>query len=140
MEWISIEDRFPPQGVYVLIAKFDHREKVKMYFIDIAENIGQYWYEGKDGEEITQGGKYGRVTHWMPLPNPPEPKKESGLFHHCIKDDSQCFGIEGKLIFDKKCEYPIVVSCCPLCNYNSHNMEWISIKNRFPQLPEIKDE
>lgn len=73
-EWIKIEDKLPPQAVYVLVAHFDNREKVKMFFICIAERIGEYWYEGKDGQEITSGGKYGYVTHWMQLPD--LPKKE----------------------------------------------------------------
>jgi len=72
MEWISVKDRLPPQNVYVLCAHFDHREKVKMFFIEIAERIGEFWYEGKGGDEITQGGKYGYVTHWMPLPDAPK--------------------------------------------------------------------
>lgn len=72
MEWIKIEDRLPPQNVFVLIAKFDYRPKSQMYFIGIAERIGEYWYEGKDGDEITEGGKYGKVTHWMALPDKPK--------------------------------------------------------------------
>jgi len=72
MEWVSIEDRLPAQAVYVVIAHFDHRHKVGMYFVSIAERIGTHWYEGKDGTEVTENGKYGKVTHWMPLPDPPE--------------------------------------------------------------------
>jgi hypothetical protein len=43
-----------------------------MYCIQIAERIGEYWYEGKDGDEITQSGKYGKVTHWMAIPDKPK--------------------------------------------------------------------
>ena len=72
MNWIKIEERLPPQNVFVLIAHFDHRPKVQMYFISIAERIGEYWYEGKNGDEVTHGGKYGKVTHWMSLPDKPK--------------------------------------------------------------------
>lgn len=71
MEWISIEDRLPPQAAYVLVAKFDHRPKMHMYSVSVAERIRNQWYEGKDGEEITSNGKYGRITHWMPIPDAP---------------------------------------------------------------------
>jgi Protein of unknown function (DUF551) len=71
-KWISIEDRLPPQNVYVIVAKFDPRPKVEMHFILTAERMGDDWYDGKDGQKITGKGKYGRVTHWMPLPDKPE--------------------------------------------------------------------
>lgn len=71
-KWISIEDDLPPQNVYVIVAKFDPRPKVEMRFILTAERIGDDWYDGRDGEEITRKGKYGRVTHWMPLPDKPD--------------------------------------------------------------------
>jgi hypothetical protein len=72
MEWISVEERLPPQNVYVIDAKFDYRPKVKMHFVLTAERMGNFWYDGKDGEEITRNGKYGTVTHWMALPDAPK--------------------------------------------------------------------
>lgn len=72
MEWISIEERLPSQNVYVIVAKFDHRPKVRMYFVDIAERIRDQWFDGKDGKEITGNWKYGKITHWMPIPDPPK--------------------------------------------------------------------
>lgn len=72
MEWISVDERLPPQTVYVLVAKFDCRPKVQMYFVTIASMIGKCWYDDRDEYEITQNGKYGQVTHWMPLPEPPK--------------------------------------------------------------------
>lgn len=70
-EWIPIEERLPPQAAYVIVARFDSRARVKMHFVLIAERIGDQWFDGDDGREITSKGKYGRVTHWMPLPDPP---------------------------------------------------------------------
>lgn len=69
MEWIKIEDRKPPNDFYVLIAKFDHRPKVRMHFISIASRFGDQWIDDHDGEVIDT--KYGYVTHWMPLPDLP---------------------------------------------------------------------
>jgi hypothetical protein len=73
MKWIKIEDQKPPTGENVLVVKqfldapFDehgyHPDKsfwttpvigVDMFFSD------SHWFEG------------GKVTHWMPLPKPPE--------------------------------------------------------------------
>lgn len=54
MEWISVDEKLPPQNVYVIVAQFDYRPKVKMHFVLVAERIGKFWYDGKDGEEITK--------------------------------------------------------------------------------------
>jgi len=70
MEWIPIESRKPPQDVCVLVVIYDGREKVKMSHVEIASRIGDAWIEPKDGEVINP--KYGYVTHWTPLPEPPD--------------------------------------------------------------------
>jgi hypothetical protein len=68
-EWINCEERLPPNSVYVLIARFDTRPKVKMYFIQISCRYNKQWQDDRDGEIIDP--KYGTVTHWMPLPDAP---------------------------------------------------------------------
>lgn len=68
-EWISIEERKPPNDVYVLIARFDGRENVKMYFIQIAARMNDEWIDDYDHTIIKT--KTGIVTHWMPLPEVP---------------------------------------------------------------------
>lgn len=69
-EWISVDDQLPPNGVYVLIAKFDHRPNIQMYFLKIAARYDQLWVDDKDGESINQ--KFCVITHWMFLPNFPK--------------------------------------------------------------------
>ena len=69
-EWIKIEDRKPPQDCYVLVARFDGRPNVNMFFLQIASRIGDSWIDDHDGELIPP--KYGAVTHWMPLPETPK--------------------------------------------------------------------
>lgn len=69
-EWIKVEDKLPPQNTFVLIAKFDYRPKVEMYFIEIAYRLGKSWF--REEAEITSNGKYGKITHWMPLPDAPK--------------------------------------------------------------------
>lgn len=69
MEWISVEERLPPQDCAVLVAKYDGRSKVSMYFIEIASRMGSSWYDDNNGDPLDP--KYGVVTHWMPLPDKP---------------------------------------------------------------------
>lgn len=70
MEWIKVEDKLPPNGTYVLVANYDNRPKVQMYFIMIAERINEGWYDGNNGDSIRSRGEV--VTHWMPLPDKPK--------------------------------------------------------------------
>lgn len=72
MKWISVEDKLPPNNSYVIVAKWDGRPKVEMYFIEIAERLNDQWFDDHNGELLNR--KYGVVTHWMPLPDKPEIK------------------------------------------------------------------
>lgn len=64
MKWISVKDRLPEQGVFVLAyrpdACFDKQKVTKLNRFRVA---GAEWSFG--GIEM--------VTHWMPLPEPPKP-------------------------------------------------------------------
>lgn len=68
-KWISVEERLPEYGVSVLVA--DAREGF----------IGKWWLKagtdtrnGKDFwvDDSDYGFSFAEVTHWMPLPEPPE--------------------------------------------------------------------
>ena len=83
-KWIKIEDRKPPNDVYVLVSIYDGRPKVQMYFIRICSRFNDAWVDDHDGEIISS--KYGRVTHWMPLPDKPE--KE--YFAECKNENVSC--------------------------------------------------
>jgi len=69
-EWIKCEDRLPPIDIPVLVARFDNRTKVRMYFIEILVRFSSCWVDTQDNKPINP--KYGYVTHWMPLPEPPK--------------------------------------------------------------------
>lgn len=57
-EWISVKDRMPGDGVYVLtFGGFDSTQ--------IAAFSNGLWWDDT-------GYKAGNVTHWMPLPDAPE--------------------------------------------------------------------
>lgn len=67
-QWISVDDRLPKKHDYYLVChKHDNDSKT---------NIDKLIYSYSHGGWIsTYGAKYsGIVTHWMPLPEPPEVK------------------------------------------------------------------
>lgn len=68
-QWIKIEDRLPPNNVYVLVSKLDDRKGDFFVSIEIASRINEAWIDDHNGEILNP--KYGRVTHWMPLPDKP---------------------------------------------------------------------
>lgn len=59
MEWISVEDRLPGTNELVL-AWSEHNEDMS-----IAEHY-------KDGIFLVCTNVFDKVSHWMPLPEPPE--------------------------------------------------------------------
>ena len=82
-DWISVEDRLPevPQGKYsvaVLAVQYDH------VFEELSPgrgaSVSTLLYDGENWLTLYVGAKGGskylpvadEVTHWMPLPEPPE--------------------------------------------------------------------
>lgn len=72
MEWINVKDRLPPYNKPVLV--YRPTLAIKVY---VATYEGFYgddddeWYEHWDAHGMNARGKI-VVTHWMPLPGPPE--------------------------------------------------------------------
>ena len=66
-KWISVEDRLPEDGDWVLtFNQEDYRMEVYGWF-------GDYYGIGFMNDLLTEGFK---VTHWMTLPEPPEVNNE----------------------------------------------------------------
>jgi len=63
-EWISVEDRLPEYQAYAGSEKFAH------VLVCVNGNIGQGMFCNEVWEFM--GLKNVNVTHWMPLPDPPE--------------------------------------------------------------------
>ena len=61
-EWVSVEDRLPPDMGDVLGAAFGHERRKGSWRV--------YTSHG----EVVPGG----VTHWMPLPEPPDRRPPEG--------------------------------------------------------------
>lgn len=67
MRWISVEDRLPVDGQCVDVF-FKSKYKIN------GDRLPDVWFIN-DGFFIPESRK-ATVTHWMPLPNPPELEKE----------------------------------------------------------------
>ena len=71
MEWISIEDRLPQYGCPVLIVGNGVTQDVT-YILDGADDTPDwfepYFFEHDDECKVW----WNKVTHWMPLPEPPK--------------------------------------------------------------------
>ena len=78
-EWISVKDRLPEtDGMYLVSDVFYGRPHIKIayYMHDLSENL-QFKCEEIYGSGFVNGDNEGEwvepdVTHWMPLPEPPE--------------------------------------------------------------------
>jgi hypothetical protein len=59
-QWVPVSERLPPDGVYVL-----GRETIHEAFLVVLRKDGGWFYaQGRIANW--------RVTHWMPLPEPPQ--------------------------------------------------------------------
>lgn len=62
-EWNDVKDRLPEEsGMYIVTANDGHAQRVS--FVQ--------WQKKNRMWNLTGARSYWRVTHWMPLPNPPE--------------------------------------------------------------------
>lgn len=65
-EWISVKDALPDAGTRNLTARYDYVTNTQ--FCDLL------WYDGFWWNRLFKGDF--AVTHWMPLPEPPEGETE----------------------------------------------------------------
>lgn len=64
--WISVEDRLPPTRGYYLVCTYTAYYRTQC--------ISKVFFDGKLWGSVRK--RYTNITHWMPLPEPPEPPKE----------------------------------------------------------------
>ena len=65
LQWISVKERLPEEGIRCLV--YTEWER-----IILSERIGARWLMKEDDGQYERPAYW--VTHWMPLPNPPEEK------------------------------------------------------------------
>lgn len=64
-EWINVHERMPEQGEYVIGYCENYPNNfVSMVRFEASKRCYYFWNDALDRE--------GKVTHWMPLPEPPE--------------------------------------------------------------------
>lgn len=69
--WISVEEKLPYENGYYLVSRdlSKHKAKIKVTIRQFHEHTKgsrkRFWHSG--GEDMS-------ITHWMPLPTPPETK------------------------------------------------------------------
>ena len=62
-EWISVKDRLPEEsGMYIVTANDGHAQRIS--FVQ--------WQKKNRMWNLTGTRSYWRVTHWMPMPQPPK--------------------------------------------------------------------
>jgi hypothetical protein len=65
-KWISVEERLPEAGVFVLLQYAKNAQNPTLHARNTMA-VGRYEY----GMFLVEGCSV-RVTHWMPLPEPPK--------------------------------------------------------------------
>ena len=68
MEWISVEDKLPDSGAYIVCLK--NKSIMELNFSPYPQ---PYWFKVGHGINIP---KDNAVTHWMPLPEPQEEEQD----------------------------------------------------------------
>lgn len=78
-QWVSVEERLPEDGEYRdysinVLCLFDNQMQYVLSFIKHEDNKGKFYLNIGSAvfEDITD-----TVTHWMPLPNLPQPPKNN---------------------------------------------------------------
>lgn len=68
--WISVKDRLPEESGYVLV----HCSEPKGYIRGVQYSAKNKAFNASDDSNAESA--FTDVTHWMPLPEPPENEKE----------------------------------------------------------------
>lgn len=76
MRWIPVEERLPEENVTVLAFNADpHAEKYVLARYRTVVHLGCCWCQF-DQEYDSWCASCWKVTHWMPLPQPPKEEKK----------------------------------------------------------------
>jgi len=67
-EWISVEDRLPEVVTFVIVCAFNN--EIRSAWLSEGEFDERVWYTSEDYKSGYY--KLDDVSHWMPLPEPPE--------------------------------------------------------------------
>ncbi|WP_376751323.1 DUF551 domain-containing protein [Sphingobacterium mizutaii] len=66
MEWTSVKDQLPEQeGEYIVCNWYYVPPLIYSCFFQLNDNVGEFYSSGEPEPN--------EITHWMSLPNPPQP-------------------------------------------------------------------
>jgi len=68
-EWISVEERLPELGQEILVIDSDNTVVTDVHYFEDGFNLHPYGYY--NDRRLLTG-----ITHWQPLPTPPQPKSK----------------------------------------------------------------
>ena len=100
MEWISVEHELPPIDSELCYDGYEKSVEVLLFYIGSLSHVVTGFYHvwdkenhwtisGRDGYSIE-----GKVTHWMPLPDPPaSPEKFTALWRDSWTAGSRDFSL-----------------------------------------------
>ncbi|AGQ07151.1 DUF551 domain-containing protein [Acinetobacter baumannii] len=71
MEWISVEDKWPAYGQLILVV-ISGQTQTRVFFRDGSDFSGKDWIEPVNDDDCHHTTCWEKVTHWMPLPEPPK--------------------------------------------------------------------
>ena len=74
-EWILVKDRLPEEDKDVLVFGYYH-EAFQTLICHYRTDFKGQWFTSVAGQQVYE------VTHWMPLPQPPEIKEEKKWISH----------------------------------------------------------
>ena len=79
MEWIKTSEQLPEMEVPVLAGWFDRKGEFTYHAFMRSDSCGDGWVWAIScdnmislGDEFIEDDDYSNITHWMPLPQPPE--------------------------------------------------------------------
>lgn len=68
-EWISVKDRMPEDGIFVLVCNDDGHMMIAKWESEVVR--WEYKYMNYDWD-VWDEEEQGPICYWMPLPEPPE--------------------------------------------------------------------
>lgn len=70
MEWISVDEKWPEYGQSILVV-ISGRTQTRVLFRD-GSDCSKDWIEPVNDDDSHNTICWEKVTHWMPLPEPPK--------------------------------------------------------------------